>query len=127
MITTLYNYVHSHNSNLCICLKKMSLKVQVASHLRLLRVRCVWSAGDRRVNSIFYGVCVWWWSFMLRDWWEDGGKKKKKLQKFFVCRQTLWRRAKLACIKMWVNLGQGVFSKGKLNKTGVRVTKHFEV
>lgn len=62
---------------------------------------------------------------------ETGGKmekkKKKKLQKFFVCRQTLWRRAKLACIKMWVNLGQGVFSKGKLNKTGVRVTKHFEV
>ena len=70
-------------------------------------------------------VCVWWWSFMLRDWWEDRGKKK--LQRFFVYRQTLWRRAKLTCIKMWVNLGQGIFSKGKLNKTDVRVTKNFEV
>ena len=62
---------------------------------------------------------------MLRDWWEDRGKKK--LQRFFVYRQTLWRRAKLTCIKMWVNLGQGIFSKGKLNKTDVRVTKNFEV
>ena len=64
----------------------MSLKVQVDSHLRLLRVRCVWSVGDRGVDSIIYGVCVcvsvcvWWWSFMLRDWWEDRGKKKKNFK-----------------------------------------------
>ena len=56
-----------------------------------------------------------------------GRQRKKKLQRFFVYRQTLWRRAKLTCIKMWVNLGQGIFSKGKLNKTDVRVTKNFEV
>ena len=60
---------------------------------------------------------------------ETGGKteEKKKLRRFFVYRQTLWRRAKLTYIKMWVNLGQDIFSKGKLNKTDVRVTKNFEV
>lgn len=65
----------------------MSLKVQVDSHFRLLRVRCVWSVGDRGVDSIFYGVCVCVCGGLLCL--ETGGKteeKKIKLQRFFVYR-----------------------------------------
>lgn len=58
---------------------------------------------------------------MLRDWWEDRGKKK--LQDSLCIGRHCGGGAKLTYIKMWVNLGQSIFSKGKLNKTDVRVTK----